>query len=992
MSLSSRWWIRWLSLWDKTLRAWLKKTRYRPDITDDQGETVEVNWAKVESRYWWHVCAHYAELPSAEKPDAVQSNGDNGPTPSPWVHYRSWESVILDLTDSGESISARTFNDLWRKFESAAESYGNQLHPPQQGENKGKRQERKKAAEASKTNLLRELAINHLFDFHPGPVQFKNTDGGVETVKVHNSPRERSNPKGLEIEQEVFLTRPSAVSGQNNHLDQFAKRIAEGIDLEMVGKIGRSRHDNSHDGVYCLAGDRGSGKSTVLNRIEWFCRNYIQEYGRPLLVRMEIGTTFDSKQFTLDMMSRISREGQKYCLEKPIGVKWFNWPRFGLGQVGRFCEGNLAWAFVSLFLTLVVYLGSVLVEKGFSHREFVIRTSAETHEDEPFVGWISSMRKNSSVEFQAACVFVSRYPYVGIAWMLLLSVIAFGIAHKFKVTRQSRLTRPGVTANRAAAFGLAALVMIGLVLVPAAQLIYVIDHATEDVDEPIPKRLDTAIQNEQVRVRPGLKHLTDPPAASSNVALKNWWRERKHRHDAVHNAIHRQDLAFAFLCSGAMSIVVVVVGILALPNWWKTYCFCWQVETALQAEEKSRSPEVPWMGSMAALSKLILPHVDGEEQLKDLDIPFLQMKVRNLLSRCSQQFGRVVVLIDDVDMLPGDQYGELFRILRPLSKERGVACVVCTPRFFYEASKSEPLGDLHSTIRQCYRLGLPDLQSDAEHGFQPKSGLSNKDYRSTLVKVLLSRLRFCLVLPDDSVYPYVDAVLDPWDQYFARKFSGNWQRQPVETRLLQAAVSRRELIREMELLYRRGEPFPEPFREQRLVSSLAPDSSKPFLLHQREQSRLDALKMEFQIAGGMLDGRKPPEDSTNLPRNPQLFEVGIPADLVVQLRAADIDRISHLWNAFDVTEITGVGRVGELQFWCDLSSQLQAAWSSGSGTDPLLADLVFPPVILEGLNAKGITRVSQLWTPVDLESKGIGEKTATQIWQAVAIYMSSRRV
>jgi hypothetical protein len=192
------------------------------------------------------------------------------------------------------------------------------------------------------------------------------------------------------------------------------------------------------------------------------------------------------------------------------------------------------------------------------------------------------------------------------------------------------------------------------------------------------------------------------------------------------------------------------LAILTLPRWWNLYVHAQWLHTALRVGDDNQTFDLPQISYLTGMVRLLLPRSSDTPDVRELDTPFLQQHVKELLRVCLDPWpdSRVLVLIDDVDVMPSSDFHELFRLLRPLSKVPGVCCIVCVPMFFYHVLHGEELGDMHSTISECYVLGNPKL-----YGPFPRFELKLKDaskspdekveeFAAMLPHLFLSRLRF----------------------------------------------------------------------------------------------------------------------------------------------------------------------------------------------------------------------------------------------------------
>ena len=117
-------------------------------------------------------------------------------------------------------------------------------------------------------SLARE-AIEVLFDFSTSPVNYELVHNPRTNAKRKSSQSDRE-PPGMKVEQNIFL-------------DSIATRRVDPTPIQPVGELDQLAMAiadlKGYDGIYCLSGVRGSGKSTVLNRIAWFCRCWYEGTG-----------------------------------------------------------------------------------------------------------------------------------------------------------------------------------------------------------------------------------------------------------------------------------------------------------------------------------------------------------------------------------------------------------------------------------------------------------------------------------------------------------------------------------------------------------------------------------------------------------------------------------------------------------------------------------------------------------------------------------------
>ena len=229
-----------------------------------------------------------------------------------------WKKSVEKYIQEGRPISIKTIDKIW-----------NHLN-------------RNPSGEVSKP-FCRD-AVRILFDFSTTAITYDDTDPLNHAGKCHEDQNARQ-PRGMALQQKVFLTdleapivapEPKTKPGE---LDRFAMAIA---DL------------NGYDGVYCLSGVRGSGKSSVLNRIAWYCQHWFDRTQRPLLVRFDLGTTFNREIFVRDLLAEICLTAKRTLRQNPFSSPFgMGWAVRAIGYLGRFCQVNMLWAIVVAILLII---------------------------------------------------------------------------------------------------------------------------------------------------------------------------------------------------------------------------------------------------------------------------------------------------------------------------------------------------------------------------------------------------------------------------------------------------------------------------------------------------------------------------------------------------------------------------------------------------------------------------------------------------------------
>lgn len=212
---------------------------------------------------------------------------------------------------------------------------------------------------------------------------------------------------------------------------------------------------------------------------------------------------------------------------------------------------------------------------------------------------------------------------------------------------------------------------------------------------------------------------------------------------------------------------LVALGLAAffLPSWWNDLLFFRRTRAALSAAAGSEAGSIE-LPDVAGILSRVLPKGEDRDELDKLGIPFLLARMKEILIRARRTFGKVVVLVDDADMLPSSKFHELLRVLRPLSKVPGVRCVIALPPQFFAAFKSQTLGDVHSSLRDCYMLADPKLFYLHEGSVRLRGDLTRGDLKLWLVNLLAARCRVPLIDHDEKALvackPFADS-LENWD-------------------------------------------------------------------------------------------------------------------------------------------------------------------------------------------------------------------------------------
>ena len=628
-----------------------------------------------------------------------------------------WAEATEQYIRMNWPISLATLNWLWGKLTN--------------GQNEDKSTS---SAKTPESHPLAEEAIGHLFDFDTSPVTYVN-DPKLESQEKGYHHQQLRKPPGIIIQQSVFLE-PLQTSGvhsaplnANGDLDKFAMTIA---DLKQ------------YDGVYCLSGVRGSGKSSVLNRIAWYCNNWYVRTRKPLLVRFDLGTNFNREIFARDLVAEICLATKKAFRHPPVS------PIFGMslvirsfGYFGRFCQVNIPWALVASLLTAIFLANADSTSSGQSD-------GCESFDQ----GLIKVLEFVSSANLPNCALTIPIFGNwsvreIGILFLGLFGLIAVGIIHGttmfFMSIWYSVEDALSCVMDRYAAIAL----LNALILISAIIIV-------------------------------------------SNI-LVGWL-----------SGLDRPILPDGMLASYLLNLGMICMSIVLLPRWWRSYVFFDEMLVRCRPTPPRRFADISFFGLAGPLSSFIaqlLPASDSRDHIDSVSEPFVQELTKQTLVECVRNFDRVVILIDDIDALPSEKFHELLRLVRPLGKVPGTRCVLATPLYFHFALKQRNYGDVHSTVRASVVVGNKEIHdkwpNDPTHIADDTQVLSK-----FLVSLLISRLRVQLRSEDLSKLKDVESAINesPPFRFILRRWVGNDQKKPLErikVMFSHFGTSRRELIREL---------------------------------------------------------------------------------------------------------------------------------------------------------------------------------------------------
>lgn len=695
-----------------------------------------------------------ARLNQYYEQEAKRSKAD-----SPELRRWRWKKAVERYIRADWPLSISTIDELWKKL---ATHHG---------------EIEADASVAASTPLARD-AIDSLFDFSTSALVFdhsRKARGGAQSYRDQNSRR----PSGMDLQQDVFLSKlevpagfPASISAVGE-LDKFAMAMA---DLD------------GYDGVYCLSGVRGSGKSTVLNRIAWYCQHWFDRSEKPLLVRFDLGTVFDREIFIRDLLAEICLENKSTLCQAPHSLSYgCGWLTRAVGYLGRFCQSNVAWAGV-LVILLTTILGMNYANGGDNQQSFI--------------DYILSPQ--DALLLYGLKAGDLRLPLLG-----LVGSIVLGLAYYFRFLN---------------------------VYVRRAQ-----SHRSARYLQILARNLAIAILVLLFLVEIFTRYIS---MGMGDMLLGERSRDSY------------------FIC-----VTLLTIAIVCLPRWWESYLYFDRILARMRSEPAHRLIDTPLLaplGTLAWFLARVLPSSESTEQVDKISEPFVQELTKQALVECSKSFRRIVVLIDDVDALPSQEFRSIMRLLRPLSKVPGVRCVLSTPLYFHFVLGEEKLGDIHSTVQASIVVG--NSQIFAEWPEQPGKVTEDRmELENFLIDLVVSRLRTGLrdipfsskeekrkIILQSPAFRY---VLEPWikpsDDFIFELFR-------------RFGTSRREVLRVLHAALRFS------LRD-------APSSRTRAEVMKSYGDALGLLKAEYREQEVMLDcetGQEPKARSRERPRRPRAATQG----------------------------------------------------------------------------------------------------------------------
>ena len=654
--------------------------------------------------------------------DEVEERSSKQETPN--LRRFRWEMAINRYARQGWSLSLVNVEKLWDEltrgdYESVA------------------------STESGTSNPLARDAARILFDFSTTPVTFGEGARTDTAIRRCSNPNDR-RPPGISVQQEVFLETihvpnsnvPSGINPAD--LDEFAVAIAD---------------ESGYDGVYCLSGLRGTGKSTILNRISWYCQKWLEKIGVALLVRFDLGTSFSRDLFVRDLVAEICLAARRSYRYPPFSLGFgLGWGTRAAGLFGHFSHTNIPWTTIALVLLVVLlqsanmtgseerkqrnpvssndsgvalalstigadssqeYLGSMLA----NNLDGSVYNSGSSDNDpnsEEVDGTDTEVEKgcsNVDMEFPLKSVLFDtgvgqcmvRIPFLG-AWMLkdvellvlaLVGLLTIGLSYRLRIAFYRWRRNNGGRSQSYFTIRLLNYTIATIMIILAFEL--VTEYLAEFVETFITSAGD------------GL---------SAEVSLVRY---------------------SAFV--GFLAIAVLFV-----PEWWDSNLILDRTLAKTRAEPNARFLDFPLVGGPGPIGWIVsrlLPTPNNQDQIEKISEPFVQELTKQTLGECTRSFERVVILIDDIDALPSEYFHDILRLIRPMSKTPGIRCVVATPMFFHFALGSDKFGDIHSTIRSSIVVGngiiYPRWPTEPE-----KITCDNVRLAHFLVDLVASRFRIAL--------------------------------------------------------------------------------------------------------------------------------------------------------------------------------------------------------------------------------------------------------
>ena len=252
---------------------------------------------------------------------------------------------------------------------------------------------------------------------------------------------------------------------------------------------------------------------------------------------------------------------------------------------------------------------------------------------------------------------------------------------------------------------------------------------------------------------------------------------------------------------GSLAVVALCLAQPWLPAWWDFKFRCYDLLLQLAQRAQKEPADLALVGQLAALAKMFLPVGVAGPDYQAMETPFLEQELKRLLHDCRVHFGRVIVLIDDVDVLPGEKHPELLRILRPVSKVRGATFLIAAPLHFFHLYRYASLNDVQSTVQNVIVMGDPKLFRGAEGKEEPFS-LKIEALKESLEQLLAANMRI----------PCSSGTLPGFVKNLAACWVSGENKKRVDDELERCGASKRELLRELDRML--SIPGRQPFADR----------------------------------------------------------------------------------------------------------------------------------------------------------------------------------
>jgi hypothetical protein len=619
--------------------------------------------------------------------------------------HQHWKSFIEDAARSGRvrSISNADCCRVFQRLLGNAADLGGDAYPQNAWTPDGDHAEEYRRADAA-NRLSAAWAI--LFSLRSGP---------------------RKSPAALDGD-----------ASRRRFVPQFLRPPNHIHDVDIFDVY--ARRGGPADGIALVSGPRGCGKSQLLSDLASSARAGPQRTEGiglqlkggylPLVVpSMDIGMAEDdAKRLTRDVIEEICihaiRHVQRVVPERtaPTAGSLLGHTvnkallRFGhdLLLLARWCGVNLA--LFRLFTLLMLFvLGSAMV---------LLKA--------PGVSWGATMQGASDFDSALGLGPLVGH-FAGFLLGLLVVALTIGSAYRSALDALRRRTLGG----RFDAFVSAAKMLAALAFLIA--LAYAIAYVC--LPQSAPESWSFGVDT--------LRPLLCLYAAHTLIALLGffplslWHRRRWGVHEmtrllpsvnrlramAATSALSIALLAITPLCcwTPPHDVAWALLAPMALPSLWMTvlamprYFIGLDAARSKLAQLQRRPETIRDAGSVVSSLRSVLPETEFRD-LGQSTAALLQNELKDLLDDLGFAFERVMLLVDDVDVLPSLHYNDLMRIFRAATKAERVSVVMSVPTVFWHAYCGPRRTDIHSSVRDFWLLGsnrLYVLASQWNHARHP---------------------------------------------------------------------------------------------------------------------------------------------------------------------------------------------------------------------------------------------------------------------------------